>query len=99
MSNKDNKFWSPNFMSEFKKWMDNHESQDIVKGSRVTTELKLKTLVERIDCISTLDHPVIEVAKYFLKHGGLVKEVNGPEVVVKTKKGTFIIQKEDIREV
>lgn len=98
MSNKDKKFMSPNFMAEFKKWMDTHETQDIIKGSRVTTELKLKTLVERIDCISTLDHPVIEVAKYFIKHGGLVKEVNGPEVVVKTKKGTFIIQKEDIKE-
>ena len=99
MSNKDNKFWSPNFMAEFKKWMGTHETQNIIKGSMVTTDLKLKTLVERIDCISTLDHPAIEVAKYFIKHGGLVKEVNGPEVVVKTKKGTFIIQKEDIHEV
>lgn len=86
-------------MAEFKKWMDDKEgeSQDVVAGSFVTTNLKLKTLVERIDCIKTGDHSVLDVAKYFIKQGGIVKEVNGENVIVKTKRGIFSIDKDDIK--
>lgn len=97
---KNNKpFFSPNFMAEFKKWMDDKEgeSQDVAAGSFVTTSLKLKTLVERIDCIKTGDYSALDVAKYFIKQGGIVKEVNGENVVIKTKRGIFSIDKDDIK--
>lgn len=92
------KFWSPAFMSEFKKWIDHKEDEvvNIAKGSFVNTNLKLKTLVERIDCIKTSDNTVVDIAKNFIKHGGLVKEVNQEEVIIKTKKGIFILNKSDI---
>ena len=97
---KNNKpFFSPNFMAEFKKWMDDKEgeSEDVSAGSFVTTNLKFKTLVERIDCIKTGDNSVLDVAKYFIKQGGIVKEVNGETVIVKTKKGIFSIDKDDVK--
>lgn len=86
-------------MAEFKKWMDDKEgeSEDVSAGSFVTTNLKFKTLVERIDCIKTGDNSVLDVAKYFIKQGGIVKEVNGETVIVKTKKGIFSIDKDDVK--
>lgn len=95
---KEGNFWSPSFMAEFKKWIDNKEDNNniIDKGSIVTTNLKLKTLVERIDCIKTMDHSVIDIAKNFLKNGGMVKEVQGDELLIKGKKGLFLINKEDV---
>lgn len=95
---KENKFWSPSFMAEFKKWIDDKETDGnhIDKGSVVNTNLKLKTLVERMDCIKMLNDSVIDIAKGFIKNGGVVKETNGDNVIVKTKKGTFIISKQDL---
>lgn len=95
---KEGSFWSPSFMAEFKKWIDTKEDQSntIDKGCMVTTNLKLKTLVERIDCIKTMDHSVIDIAKNFIKNGGIVKEVQGNDLLVKGKKGLFLINKEDV---
>lgn len=95
---KDGNFWSPSFMAEFKKWIDNKEEDvcAIDKGSVVNTSLKLKTLVERMDCIKTMDHSVIDIAKSFIKHGGVVKEVQGDELLIKGKKGLFLVNRQDI---
>jgi len=92
------KFFSPNFMSEFKKWM--HENDDskvsFVKGQRVITNCKLKQIVEKIDCVDVGDHTVFEVSKYFIKHGGIVKECADNQVTIKNKKGTFVLNQSDL---
>ena len=97
MKKEENKFWSPNFMAEFKKWMnESAEDVNLKKGSVVGTELKLKTLIERMDCQESYDNTVIDLAKYFKKNGGTVSEMNGHQITIKTKKGIFILNKEDI---
>lgn len=92
------KFFSPNFMSEFKKWMHENDDSKVVfsKGQRVQSNCKLKQIVEKIDCVDTGDHTVFEVSKYFLKHGGVIKECNGDQITIKNKKGTFILNQSDI---
>lgn len=96
MKKENKKFWSPNFMAEFKKWMEDTQDSHIQKGNRVNTHLKLKTLVERIDCIETFENPVIEIAKNFIKHGGIVKSIDEDTVKIKTKKGIFNLNREDL---
>ena len=94
---KNKSFFSPNFMAEFKKWRDDKEEQDsLSEGAFVNTKLKLKTLVERIDCLKMGENSVLDIAKYFLKNGGIIKEVNGESAIVKTKKGVFAIDKDDL---
>lgn len=96
MNNK--KFFSPNFMAEFKKWMS--ENQDaknsFVKGQHVYSGAKLKHIVETIDCVDVGENAVLEVCKHFLKHGGTVKEVNGDQITIKNKKGLFILSNQDL---
>jgi hypothetical protein len=96
MNNK--KFFSPNFMAEFKKWMsENQDSKNsFVKGQHVYSGAKLKHIVETIDCLDVGENAVLDVSKYFIKHGGVVKEVNGDQVTIKNKKGTFILSNQDL---
>ena len=95
--NKQNKFWSQNFMSEFKKWMDDHQdNSELSVGNIVNTNLKLRTLIERIDCQESYDNSVIDLSKYFLKHGGEVTEIKNENITIKNKKGIFILNKEDL---
>ncbi len=94
---KGNQFWSPNFMAEFRKWMDENSSENpITIGKIVGTNLKLRTLVERMDCQDSYENSVIDVAKHFLKHGGKVKKIQENNVTIQTKKGIFVLNKEDI---
>ncbi len=95
---KNKKFFSPNFMAEFKKWMNEHDQdkQTFVKGQHVYSNCKLKQIVEKIDCLDTGDNTVFEVSKYFMKHGGVVKECQNDQVTIKNKKGTFILSSTDI---
>lgn len=85
-------------MAEFKKWMDeNNDSKNIFEpGQHVFTNSKLKNIVEKIDCIEVGDHTVFEVSKYFVKHGGKVKECQGNQIIIKNKKGTFALLAEDL---
>jgi len=97
MKKQEKKFWSPNFMAEFKKWMnESSDQQPIEVGTVVGTNLKLKTLIERMDCQESYDNSVIEVAKNFKKHGGKISLVNGNQITIETKKGIFVLNKEDL---
>lgn len=97
MKKQEKKFWSPNFMAEFKKWMNESAEEQLIEiGSIVGTNLKLKTLIERMDCQESYDNTVIEVAKYFKKHGGKITQVLGEQITIENKKGIFILNKEDL---
>ena len=94
---KNNKFWSPNFMAEFKKWMNTSDDQVVIaEGSVVNTNLNLKILINRMDCQESYDNSVIDVAKYFKRHGGTVSEINDEFLTIETKKGVFKLSKNDI---
>jgi len=85
-------------MAEFKKWMteDTQDSPKIAKDQHVRTNLNFKHVVEKIDCIDVNDSTVLEVAKYFMRHGGTVKEVNQETATVKNKKGIFSMPLQDL---
>jgi hypothetical protein len=92
------KFFSPNFMAEFRKWMHDHDQDGAVfsPGQYVNTEKKLKVIVEKIDCLDVGDNNVFEVSKYFLKNGGKVVECKGDQVIIKNRKGTFSLPVQDL---
>ena len=96
MSKEIKKFFSPNFMAEFKKWINNHEDEPFVKGQQVFASKPLKKIVETIDCVDVGDNAVFEVSKYFVKNGGIIKSINEKEVLIKNKKGAFILRPEDL---
>ena len=97
MKKEEQKFWSQNFMAEFKKWMDDsHDELKIEEGTIVGTCLKLKTLISRMDCQESYDNSVIDVAKYFKRHSGTVSSIQNEQVTIKTKKGIFVLNKEDL---
>lgn len=83
---------SPNFMAEFKKWMNDHSEDTFEKGQLVFASKPLKKIIESIDCVDSGDLTTFEVAKYFCKNGGVVKSYNENEVVIKNKKGVFILR-------
>ena len=95
---KNKKFFSPNFMAEFKKWIteDNQETPALVKGQHIQASSTLKHIVEKIDCIDVGENTVLEVAKYFIRHGGVVKEVQDGQVTIKNKKGIFMLPAQDL---
>ena len=94
---KQNKFWSQNFMAEFKKWMDDHQdNSELSVGNIVNTGLKLKTLIERMDCQESYENSVIDVAKHFLKNGGKIIEIKSENETIQNKKGIFVLNREDI---
>lgn len=97
-NNKPN-IWSPFFMNEFKKWMDNHEKHmsDILIGKHVGTNLDIRHLIERMDCVE-VENDTISLARHFIKKGGIVKENTQETVFIKTKKGSFYLPKEDVYE-
>jgi len=99
MNKKKPNIWSPFFMNEFKKWMEEHETQskDLIIGQHVTTNLDLKHLVERMDCVE-IESTTLSLAKYFMKKGGTIKENSGERVFIKTKKGSFYLPKDDVQE-
>lgn len=94
---KNKKFMSPNFMSEFKKWINDHTENRFEKGQIVFSSKPLKKIIETIDCVDSGDLSVIEVAKYFCKHGGTIKSFNENEVIIKNKKGVFILRPDDLK--
>jgi len=90
---KQNKFWSQNFMAEFKKWMDDHQdNSELSVGNIVNTGLKLKTLIERMDCQESYENSVIDVAKHFLKNGGKIIEIKSRKCNYSKQKGHFCFE-------
>ena len=85
-------------MAEFKKWMneDSNDSPQVVKGQHIQTNSTLKHIVEKIECIDVNDNTVLEVAKYFMRHGGTVKEIQSEQAIIKNKKGIFSMPLEDL---
>ena len=91
--------WSPSFMNEFKKWMAEHETRadEISIGKHVGTNLDLKHLIERIECVE-LEGNAVSLAKHFIKKGGMVHESTDEKVFIKTIKGSFYLPKSDVYE-
>jgi len=100
MKNEKNaKLWSQNFLNDFKNWVEQSEiTGEKLKGVAVKAKGDVLEIQENIDCPF---HPkeAKNIAKYFCKNGGIIKEVIDDLYLVKTKKGKFFIKKEFVEEV
>lgn len=85
--------FGPFNLSHFKKWMDHQQdakSKSSLVGFQVESKIPYKKLVSRIE---TQLGDIEEVARDFKKNGGLVNEVDGPNILIEVTSGTFLIHK------
>lgn len=88
-------YLGPFNFSEFKKWMehqqdDNDKTKPNMIGLQVESKVPFKKLLSRIE---TQDGEIEEVAKDFKRNGGIIKEVDGPNVLIEVTSGTFIVHR------
>ena len=87
---------------DFKKWVEQHQQQfdaklskkAIVVGTIVESKISIKKLASSIDI---QEGEVKPISKDFIRHGGVVKQVDGNDILVEVKEGTFIISDKLIR--
>lgn len=86
-------------LGNFKKWMDGQDhvdhTLDKYTGQHVASKVSSDELVSEIATENDDDLDVI--IESFIKHGGIVTEVNGRELTIKTKKGLFAVDKRFIK--
>jgi len=81
------------FLRDFKKWVNSdHDNNLITVNSFVRPNSDYKTVFENADC-PIQDHSVKEIIKFFMKHGGRVKEIVENICLIQTNKGKFYIGK------
>lgn len=98
MKDKNSKLWSQNFLNDFKHWVEESEKTgEILKGHHVKANGTVDQILENIDC-PFQKHTEKLVARCFVKHGGLIKEVFDDLYLIKTKRGKFYIKKEFVEE-
>lgn len=84
--------FGPFNLSHFRKWMHNQnesKSRNNIVGLQVESKIPYKKLISRIET----DDDIVEVAKHFKKHGGIINEVDGHHLKITTDKGTFTIHR------
>lgn len=84
-------------LSDFKKWMesqqkDNSCDQEVV-GMKVEPKIGLRKLIEKIES----EEDATDLAKDFRRHGGIITEEDGNNVMVEVESGSFIIAKNYIK--
>ena len=93
------KFFSPD---DFKKWVEEHQDQFSTKLSKkpiiidtiVESKVSIKKLISSID---VQEGDIKAISREFIRHGGMVKEVDGCDILIEVQKGTFIISDKLIR--
>lgn len=95
----------PSFsLKDFKKWMATQKQPPIedrrkyeLAGVRVESKLGLKRLVTRM---SSQEGDVVEMAREFRRHGGVILEVDSDNVVlIEVDSGTFHIPRFFVKKV
>lgn len=93
MNENNSKLWSHTFLHDFKNWVEESEKNgSILKGTTVKAKGTLEEILENIDC-PFHRHTEKMIAKCFIKHGGIIKEVYDDLYLIKTKRGKFYISK------
>jgi hypothetical protein len=88
------KIWSHSFLDDFKNWMEqSEEDKNKTQVKHCKSASDEATLIESIDC-PFRKYAETQLAKSFMKHGGVIKEECDDLFLVKTKKGKFYIKKE-----
>jgi hypothetical protein len=79
-------------VNEFKKWIsENGDKEEVnLTGLHVESKFNNKKMSSVIDVLNGEENKVI---KEFCSYGGVVKEVIGNNLIIKTKKGTFEVHK------
>jgi hypothetical protein len=91
--NNENDPFGPFDFGNFKKWMKKQpdvSSKSNMVGFQVESKVTFKKLLSRID---TQDGILEDVAKTFKKSGGIIKEVDGNNVLIEVDSGSFIIHR------
>ena len=80
----------------FEKWLKAHDLNENNNNlsKKVFPKIKFSELIEKIEIH---EGDLFETAKCFRKNGGIVKEVTNNIITVKTKKGIFSIEENNIR--
>lgn len=89
--------FGPFNFADFKKWMS-HQSdgkKNNLVGLQVESKINVRRLLSRIQ--ETKQGDIETVAKDFKKNGGVIVEVDGNDVVVEVKSGSFIIHKMHVK--
>jgi hypothetical protein len=94
-----NNFFSPD---DFKKWVEEHKEQFnsklskkfILSGIMVESKVNIRKLISSID---VQEGDVKLISKDFLRNGGMVKEVDGCDILIEVKNGIFVISEKLIR--
>jgi len=95
---KNSKLWSHNFLNDFKHWVEESEKNgNLYKGIHVVPNGSYENILENIDCPFHPDDRKC-IAKSFMKHGAVIKEVFDDLYLLKTKKGKFYIKKDLAKE-
>lgn len=80
----------------FQKWLRFHDinENEINKSKKVFPKIKFSELIEKIEIH---EGDLFETAKCFRKNGGIINEITNNIITVKTKKGIFSIEENNIK--
>jgi len=92
---------SKNYLSidGFQKWLGNDQdtNNNNIIGVKVYSKISFSNLLEVIESVDS-NNDDYEMAKYFRKHGGRIAEISTEGlIIIETKKGKFIIEKENLK--
>lgn len=80
-------------LNDFKKWIGHQpdsKSRTNMLGLQVESKIPIKKLVDRMEA---QEGEVEDIIKDFKKSGGLIKDVDGPNVLIEVSSGTFLVHR------
>lgn len=87
--------FGPFNLNDFKKWMGgqhDNKSKSHMIGLEVESKVSYKKLLSRIIEMDEGDS-IEEVAKDFKENGGVISEMDGPNILIEVDSGSFIIHR------
>jgi hypothetical protein len=95
---RDNPFGSSFCLHEFKNWMDrqnqNEQSAPYISGMEVVSKVPYKKLISKMEPENGELH---ELARDFRKEGGIISEIDGVDLLIEVRSGTFTINKNYVK--
>lgn len=85
-------------MDSFKKWMEKQTQKEQVEkeivGRKVTSRISTEKLIDKME---VEDGDANEIAEEFRQLGGTINEVDGNNLLIEVKAGTFILTKHYVK--
>lgn len=101
MTQEDSEPRGPSFsLNDFKKWIEKQQEQDqeapknSLIGTAVESKVTFRKLISRME---TDDGDLYEIAKEFKKNGGTISEIDGVNLLIETKAGSFFVHRMYVR--